>query len=750
MSEYFEEIIEEDDSDEEYFDMSSIEASFQELHPAAKEGKVSYKKEDDATQKQNFEQLIGKAHWNDDDNDFDESFIEYEEELVEEVVKEIVSPKSSKKTKMDEGKSPRISGKKKLDEPKSPKTPRKSSRKSVKESLSALELKSPKSPKTPKTPRKSSRKSMKESLSELEKKSSKSPKMKSPRPKKIKKLEESLGESLSELELKSPKTPKTRKSTRKSKLEENLSKSISELELKSPKSSSSRKSLKKEVSERSLGKNTKRTPRSSTRKTLAAPDLNSSLSLLKSPKSSKKKVPGDKPMKRRKSDSNLKEAKSERRKKNPKAPYSPGSRRKKLEYDEDMMAVLLDIGKSDLGDGKKKERKTKDKSRVEKNLAKFEAFIGKANANEIGSDDDFDEEEIIEDKNDIESEARKQNNLAKFEQLLGDTGEEVIEEEVIEEETSQRISSKSASMGRKLGHGSLDHNSLSFEQLLMKVHGIDEDVEEYEYEEIVEDPGTTNRDSMAFKTVSMSRRALMSKDNEECSTIQQSFRVLHKSRRAAMMDLKTSVPRQITAKVEKENHVNDQSDDDDEWEEQVIEKWFRRDSLPDDLAAACIELIPIVYKGEDVSADTMMRRTPLKELYAYLKQHLDYKQMKATQNLNRFEQLFDSSMNVSYGNLATHEETVEVDEDIFNLSSHAMDKKSRRSERKGRSKQSNEDVFEDLLRRAHGADDSDSDDEDEFYEEEEVIEVPSTKEDQKMDKLAMFENLMGNYEEEVL
>jgi hypothetical protein len=651
---------------------------------------------------------------------------------------------------------------------KSPKTPRTSSRKSMMESLSEHE-------KSPKTPRKSSRKSKLEenlsnSISEFE---LKSPKSSSSRRslkkemseksvgKKIKKLEESLDGSLSELELKSPKTPKPKKSARKSKLEENLSKSISELELKSPRSSSSRRSLKKEMSEKSLGKNSKRTPRSSTRKTLAAPDLNSSLADLKSPKSSKKKVPVDKPLKRRKSDSNLKESKSERRKKSLKAPYSSGTRRKKPEFDGDKMALLLGISISDLGDGKKEDMKPKDESRVQKNLAKFEALIGKANDNEIedGSDYDFEEEEITEDENDIESEPRKQYNLEKFEELRGDTGEEVIVEEAIEEviveeaieeETSQGISSKSASMDRKVGQDSLDHNSLIFEQFLMKLHGTDEDFEEYEYEEIEEDPGTTDRDSMAFRTVPMSRRAMMSKDNEEYSTMQQSVRVLHKSRRAAMMDLKTLVPKQIPANVEKENNVNDQSDDDDEWEDQVIEKWFRRDSLPDDLAAACLELIPIVYKGEDVSADTMMRRTPLKELYTYLKQHLDYKQMKATQNLNRFEQLFDSSMNVSYGNLATHEETVEIDEDILNLSAHAMDMKSRRSERKAKSKPSNEDAFEILLRRAHVADDSDSDDEDEFYEEEEVIEVPSTKKDKNMDNLAMFENLMGNYEEEVL
>jgi hypothetical protein len=64
----------------------------------------------------------------------------------------------------------------------------------------------------------------------------------------------------------------------------------------------------------------------------------------------------------------------------------------------------------------------------------------------------------------------------------------------------------------------------------------------------------------------------------------------------------------------------------DEYEEQVIEKWFQVDFLPEDLESACRQLIPIVYRGEEhMDPDTMMRRTPLPELYKYLKQHYDYK-----------------------------------------------------------------------------------------------------------------------------
>ncbi len=62
------------------------------------------------------------------------------------------------------------------------------------------------------------------------------------------------------------------------------------------------------------------------------------------------------------------------------------------------------------------------------------------------------------------------------------------------------------------------------------------------------------------------------------------------------------------------------------YDEQVIEKWFQVDSLPVDLESACRRLIPIVYKGEEYpDPEIMMRRTPLPELYKYLKQHFDYK-----------------------------------------------------------------------------------------------------------------------------
>eukprot|EP00538_Stauroneis_constricta_P011387 CAMPEP_0119551784 /NCGR_PEP_ID=MMETSP1352-20130426/4941_1 /TAXON_ID=265584 /ORGANISM="Stauroneis constricta, Strain CCMP1120" /LENGTH=676 /DNA_ID=CAMNT_0007597899 /DNA_START=56 /DNA_END=2086 /DNA_ORIENTATION=- len=71
--------------------------------------------------------------------------------------------------------------------------------------------------------------------------------------------------------------------------------------------------------------------------------------------------------------------------------------------------------------------------------------------------------------------------------------------------------------------------------------------------------------------------------------------------------------------------AEEEADAEDEYEEQIIEQWFRRDELPDDLETACKTLIGIVFKGEDIDPTKMMRRSPLPELYRYLKQHYDYK-----------------------------------------------------------------------------------------------------------------------------
>ena len=83
---------------------------------------------------------------------------------------------------------------------------------------------------------------------------------------------------------------------------------------------------------------------------------------------------------------------------------------------------------------------------------------------------------------------------------------------------------------------------------------------------------------------------------------------------------------ELKQKQQQQKHEEETLEEEEYYEDQVIEKWFQVDTLPDNLEEACRKLIPIVYKGEEyVDPDTMMRRTPLPELYKYLKQHYDYK-----------------------------------------------------------------------------------------------------------------------------
>eukprot|EP00980_Cylindrotheca_fusiformis_P008422 scaffold1784_cov116-Cylindrotheca_fusiformis.AAC.2 len=376
------------------------------------------------------------------------------------------------------------------------------------------------------------------------------------------------------------------------------------------------------------------------------------------------------------------------------------------------------------------------------NLAKFEQMLGKARGNDSYSefDESFEEydEEIVEDivspklvkKAFLNTNSMGESQSKNSSCSLTKSPPNIPFQREMSRDTDmfkKKLRPTPTSKDREFAHSSYIRNSEIFEQLLLKAHGADGDLDDYEYEEIEDDPGVSSRDVMAFRTIAMSRCS------EEDSTIQQSFRNLHKSRQAAMMDLKTTVS---STDVRSCSIPEEPIDEDEEWEEQVIEKWFRRGSLPDDLSAACKELIPVVYKGDDVNVELMMRRTPLEELYKYLKQHLDYKHMKATQNLNRFDQLFASTNNSFYRDLSTHEEEVEVDEDI-------VAKKSRSNKRKETSLKSNEDKFEELLRKAHGEYSSDSDDGDESYEEEEVDEDDKTK-----SNLAMFEKMMATYDED--
>ncbi|CAJ1947526.1 unnamed protein product [Cylindrotheca closterium] len=232
---------------------------------------------------------------------------------------------------------------------------------------------------------------------------------------------------------------------------------------------------------------------------------------------------------------------------------------------------------------------------------------------------------------------------------------------------------------------------------------------------------------------------------------------MHKSRRAAMMDLKTST-RHMATSIQTFDVRDEIDEDDEEWEDRIIEKWFSREALPDDLSTACRELIPIVYKGQDVNPEVMIRRMPLPELYKYLKQHLDYKQMKTNSNLNKFDKMFGASDDDGFEEEDPDEETVEIDDDFFckglkaNKFKTSSNKKSTAS---NNSNLSNEAKFERLLRQVHQEkDDEEEDDseaeEEEYYKEEEIISGDSAVEIGKKDNLALFERMTGDFEEEVL
>ena len=151
-------------------------------------------------------------------------------------------------------------------------------------------------------------------------------------------------------------------------------------------------------------------------------------------------------------------------------------------------------------------------------------------------------------------------------------------------------------------------------------------------------------------------------------------------------------------------------------------------------------MIPIVYKGQNVNPDVMMRRTPLPELYKYLRQHLDYKQMKTKDNLSKFEQMFGGSDEED----DEEEESAELGLDQMLKARAAQQTKSTAT-----GNLSNEAKFENLLRQVHDEEEEveEEESEEEEYYEEEVI---TPKESRKMDNLALFEKMTGDYEEEVL
>jgi hypothetical protein len=57
-------------------------------------------------------------------------------------------------------------------------------------------------------------------------------------------------------------------------------------------------------------------------------------------------------------------------------------------------------------------------------------------------------------------------------------------------------------------------------------------------------------------------------------------------------------------------------------QEDSIKRWLQSDDLPDDIEVACKTLIPLVYDDDEhVDPMKVMRRTPLPELFRYLKQN---------------------------------------------------------------------------------------------------------------------------------
>lgn len=149
---------------------------------------------------------------------------------------------------------------------------------------------------------------------------------------------------------------------------------------------------------------------------------------------------------------------------------------------------------------------------------------------------------------------------------------------------------------------------------------LEEVIEEDQYDLEQEDEESVgDEDYLTSIRLSMQREFLARKSNSHSSNreVIHAFREGGEASDSRLADDEQDILEEI---------IDDSNAGEDIYEEQVIEKWFQVDSLPDDLESACRQLIPIVYKGEEHAApETMMRRTPLVELYRYLKQHYDYK-----------------------------------------------------------------------------------------------------------------------------
>lgn len=78
--------------------------------------------------------------------------------------------------------------------------------------------------------------------------------------------------------------------------------------------------------------------------------------------------------------------------------------------------------------------------------------------------------------------------------------------------------------------------------------------------------------------------------------------------------------------VEGEELDEEEVSDASSYADQVVESWHEViEEEPEDLEAAVSALIAVVYQGENVDVESMLRRTRLPELYKYLKQQYWYK-----------------------------------------------------------------------------------------------------------------------------
>ena len=222
--------------------------------------------------------------------------------------------------------------------------------------------------------------------------------------------------------------------------------------------------------------------------------------------------------------------------------------------------------------------------------------------------------------------------------------EEYYEEEFIEESDNESLGDMISDIRASLQDEFLKRKKEKEATAAKAEAKADYEIEEYE-EEIMQDSHA--RESMQSVTTleepvyeySDAKADGKEDDREELGdegyleSIQSEFQKLFLERKAEKAKLVAAVAAAgagaASPAIDRVGSVEtiEEIDEDSDYEEQVIEKWVFGGAAPEpeDLEAACRALIPVIYKGENVDPETMIRRTPLLELYRYLKQHYDYK-----------------------------------------------------------------------------------------------------------------------------